>query len=126
MSYSPYGLKLIGFLKGADLNTTADQAIPMLVDKWQLNAIKIYNASTSLAGGSAQGGIYTAPSKGGTAIVGATQVYTANTGGTSATTLITGAVLTTYFTDQTLYLSLTTANGSPATCDIAIFGFILP
>jgi hypothetical protein len=120
--YKRYGL--IAQLLTANLNVTTDQAMAVnqagtyIVDK-----IIITNVSTSLALGLAAGGFYTAASKGGTAIVGAGQVYTALTGATVFLnpTIAAGGT----FTAQTLYFSLTTGNGSAATADILIFGFVL-
>ena len=72
----------------------------------------------------AQGGVYTAISKGGTAIVAAGQAYT------SATTTSKIVPLTLATTDvqtasgglATLYLSLTTVQGAAATCDVIVKG----
>jgi predicted solute-binding protein len=84
--------------------------------------IYVTNASTSLT--LAAGGIYTATSKGGTAIVAAGQVYSALT--SSSKTLQTTIAVTDTRTESTLYLSLTTAQGSAATADVYVFADVLP
>ena len=117
--------QLIGKLIGANMNVTTDQAIPITrigSQKYLITKIFVTNASTSLT--AADGGIYTATSKGGTAIVAAAQVYTALTAATVGLDL-TLAVNNTYVLDN-LYLSLTGAQGGAATADIYVFGVILP
>lgn len=117
--------QLLGSLIGADMNVTTDQAIPITrigSQKYLITKIVVTNASTSLT--AADGGIYTATSKGGTAIVAAAQVYTALTAATVALNL-TLAVNNTY-TLNNIYLSLTGAQGGAATADIYVFGIILP
>ena len=117
--------QLLGKLIGANMNVTTDQAIPITrigTQKYLITKIFVTNASTSLT--AADGGIYTATSKGGTAIVAAAQVYTALTAATVGLDL-TLAVNNTYVLDN-LYLSLTGAQGGAATADIYVFGIILP
>jgi hypothetical protein len=71
----------------------------------------------------AVGGFYPTTAKGGTPIVAATQIYSALT---SASVLLNATVaatpLVTRFTVTPVYLSLTTAQGSAATCDIYVIG----
>lgn len=117
--------QLLGKLIGANMNVTTDQAIPITrigSQKYLITKIFVTNASTSLT--AADGGIYTATSKGGTAIVAAAQVYTALTAATVGLDL-TLAVNNTYVLDN-LYLSLTGTQGGAATADIYVFGIVLP
>jgi len=117
--------QLLGKLIGANMNVTTDQAIPITrigSQKYLITKIFVTNASTSLT--NADGGIYTATSKGGTAIVAAAQVYTALTSATVGLDL-TLAVNNTYVLDN-LYFSLTGAQGGAATADIYVFGIVLP
>jgi len=117
--------QLLGKLIGANMNVLTDQAIPITrigTQKYIITKIVVTNASTSLT--AADGGIYTAVSKGGTAIVAAAQVYTALTSATVALDL-TLAVNNTYTLDN-LYLSLTGTQGGAATADIYVFGIVLP
>lgn len=115
---------MLGSLIGANMNVTTDQAIPITrigSKRYVITRITVTNASTSLT--NADGGIYTATSKGGTAIVAAAQVYTALTSSTVALDL-TLAVNNTYALDN-LYLSLTGAQGGAATADVRVYGYIL-
>lgn len=125
MSYEGSGLihyNILGKLLGANMNSTADQSIPIRSANYIIKEIVIANASTSLS--LAAGGFYTAPSKGGSAIVAAIQTYSALTG----STLILNPTLalgTTKRTESPLYFALTTAQGGAATADIYIFGYAL-
>lgn len=121
----PSGAAPLGSLRTANMNSTADQAIPVFVAKYLVTKITATNCSGTLAGGLAAGGIYSATAKGGSAIVAATQLYTALTAAT-VTLGLTLAITTTSFNANTLYLSLTTANGSAITCDLYVYGDALP
>jgi hypothetical protein len=115
---------LLGQLIGANMNVLTDQAIPITrigTKRYQITRITVTNASTSLT--AADGGIYTATSKGGTAVVAATQLYTALTSSTVALDL-TLAVNNTYNVNN-LYLSLTGTQGAAATADVRVYGYIL-
>lgn len=112
-------------LIGANFNSTADQAITGLPAKYVMRRIVVTNASVSLT--TAAGGIYTAASKGGTVVVAAAQAYSALTAAGKFKDLTLEAVVgTDVLTATTLYLSLTTAQGAPATGDVYIFGDPLP
>lgn len=112
------GEMCLGGLVGANMNSTADQSITISSASYVITAIIVTNASISLT--TAAGGIYTAASKGGTAVVAAGQVYSALTAATKQ------LALTLNDTDRrtvtALILSLTTAQGSAATADIYIYG----
>lgn len=116
-----YGI--IGKLITANLNTTADQVFVMNTGFTTYQIDRILATNKSATPTLAAGGIYTAASKGGSPIVAATQVFTT----LSATNIVTALTLalTTSFTANPLYLSLTTANGSACTCDMYIFGWML-
>jgi hypothetical protein len=124
-----FGGILLGKLIAANMNVTTDQQITMFSNpsKFVLRRIVVTNASTSLS--TAAGGIYTAVSKGGTAVVAASQAYSTLT--TSALfldlTLNTAgnANITVKSSVPNLYLSLTTAQGGAATADVYVYGDIL-
>ena len=124
-----FGGILLGKLIAANMNVTTDQQITMFSNpsKFVLRRIVVTNASTSLS--TAAGGIYTAVSKGGTAVVAASQAYSTLT--TSSLfldlTLNTAgnANITVKSSVPNLYLSLTTAQGSAATADVYVYGDIL-
>lgn len=118
---------LLGRLIGANMNSSsADQPFSMTrfsqLGNFRITKITAKNASISLT--TAAGGIYTAASQGGTAVVANTQVYT----GLSAATLALDLTIATtpgktVWTPQTaLFLNLTTAQGAAATADFYVWG----
>lgn len=127
-------LAAIGVLTGANFNVTTDQAIPILMPvgftRWRPNAIFITNASGSIT--TAAGGFYPTTAKGGTALVANTQTYTTLTGAAvnatgslMAATLAAGITNTSYDL-TTIYLSLTTPQGSAMTADIYLQAAVFP
>lgn len=113
-------------IASANFNSTTDQAcvIPATVTKWTPTAIVVTNCSASMT--LAAGGVYPTTAKGGTAVVAAAQVYSAATSSSISVNLaIAAGSLTTPYTVNTVYLSLTTGQGSAATCDFFLFGNIL-
>ncbi len=122
MSYLPNPYKLLGKIISANMNSTGDQVIAIGASKYYVDKVIVTNASTSLT--LAVGGLYTATSKGGSQVIGNTQIFSALTASTKIlllTSLITGDVLTV----SQLYLSLTTGQGSAATADIYLYGYEL-
>lgn len=117
--------RVLGRLIGADLNSTADQIIPIIgSQKFLLTNIYCTNASSTPL--LAAGGIYTAAGKTGVIIVAAATLYTALSAPAlcGATTLtVSGA--TTAFTVPNLFFSLTVAQGSPLTMDLYAVGLDL-
>ncbi len=122
MAYQPYSYKLLGSFIGANMNTTSDQAITMLAPKYYIDKVIVTNASISLT--LAVGGLYTAASKGGSLVLGSAQAYSGLTGSTKVVNLASLLTADT-LTASTLYLSLTTAQGSAASADWYIYGFEL-
>jgi hypothetical protein len=117
----PHLADMLGSLTGASLNATADQAIPIVAGKYVIRRIVVTNASGTPS--LAVGGIYTGASKGGTALVAATQVFSGLTSGTASVDLtIAAAGIGVALTAAQLFLSLTTAQGSAMTADVFIFG----
>jgi len=124
-----FGGILLGKLIGANMDSTADQRIVMFSNpsKFILRRIVVTNASISLT--TAAGCVYTAASKGGTAVVASSQAYSS----LSASTLFLDLTLNTSGSASTtvkssipnLYLSLTTAQGAAATADVYVYGDIL-
>jgi hypothetical protein len=110
-------------IRAANFNVTTDQScvLPAAVTVWAPTSIVVTNCSTSMT--LAAGGVYPTTAKGGTALVAATQVYTALT--TSSTMLgltMAAGIATTRQTVGTVFLSLTTAQGGAATCDFYLIG----
>lgn len=116
---------LLGRLLGANFNITTDQAITIDASRYVPRRIIATNVSTSLT--LAVGGIYTRQNKTGTIIVAAAQVYSALTNSSKFLDLTLAALLgTDVLTAATLYFSLTTAQGAPATGDLYVIGDALP
>lgn len=126
---------LLGRLIGANMNSTADQAITLRLPGrfWMTPGMTVATANcgifTNVSGtiGTAAGGVYTAAGKTGSQVVTAAQSYA----GLVATTdvvrgVAAGAGATTTFTTTTVYLSLTTAAGAACTADVYIYGLIIP
>jgi len=129
MSYSginllrPNSNPVIGYALGVNMNITTDQAISISGAKYVIRKVVVCNASINLT--IAAGGVYTATSKGGFAVVAATQVYSALSAAARFVDLTLAAATDTR-TEATLYLSLTTGQGAAATADIYIVGDVLP
>lgn len=124
---------LVGRLLKVNMNlagagtTAEDQQIPLFLSTAQYvryTKITARNCSGSVT--TAAGGIYTAASQGGTAVVAAGQVYSANTGATLSLdlTIATTAGKTAFggATAPTLFVNLSTAQGTAMTCDVFVFG----
>jgi hypothetical protein len=107
---------------GANMNVTTDQPFVKLLSFSSaiIHTIICTNASLSLT--TAAGGIYTAASKGGTAMVAAAQAYSALT--SSALSLSLTIAVRNNTVDPPI-LSLTTGQGATATADFYIFGTVL-
>ena len=124
-----FGGILLGKLISANMNSTNDQRIAMFSNpsKFILRRIVVTNASISLT--TAAGGVYTAASKGGTAVVASSQAYSSLSASTlflDLTLSTTGSASTTVKSSiPNLYLSLTTAQGAAATADVYVYGDIL-
>lgn len=100
-------------LIGANLNTTADQEISIPVAPWFIHRVFIRNASKIIT--TARGGIYTQPNKGGELLVPADQLFAIGEPPRILDLNIADFATGNEFSYQTLYLSLTTPEGSEAT-----------
>lgn len=110
-------------IRAANFNSTADQVCTIAsgITVWMPTSIIVTNCSASLT--LAVGGVYPTISKGGTALVAGTQIYTALTASTVVLGLTLAAnIATTRYTAATIYLALTTAQGTAATCDVYVWG----
>lgn len=120
----PSGLsQVLGSLRGANFNTTADQAIAIRsgITAFQITSIAVTNCSASLS--LSAGGFYPTTAKGGTAIVAAGQLYAALTGSSVLLNPTVAATpLVTRYAISNVYLSLTAAQGGAATCDVYVIG----
>lgn len=107
------------------MQSTSDQTLTKAFSGTNYIPTKIY--AVRKTGGvtvACAGGVYTATSKGGTAIVASNQSYTAVTGtlGHIAATI---AALTVGFSATPLYLSLTTGSTGACTADVFVFGIVI-
>ena len=113
--------------RGLNLQSTADQALTkVFVGTAYSITAAIAVAKTGGATVVCVGGIYTAASKGGNALIGAAQSWiglSAANKRVSAT--LAGIVDTDIQTAATLYFSLTTGSTAAATCDLFVLGLIL-
>lgn len=123
-----FGQILLGELISANMNSTADQQIVMFSApaKYIIRRIVVTNASVSLT--TAVGGVYPQVSKGGTAIVANSQAYS----GLNATSKFIDLTIASGYTSggsiltaKSIYLSLTTAQGTAATADVYVYGDIV-
>lgn len=113
-----YGI--LGFLAGANLNSTSDQSIYVQSTAWVLRRITCTNASGTVV--TAIGGIYSGKSKTGTAIVPAIQTYAGLAVGIYKDLTLAAIVGSSTGGNNVVYFSLTTPEGSAKTCDIALWG----
>jgi len=110
-----------GRLLGANMNTTADQAIGLMIPasaRFRVTKITVENASVSLT--AAAGGVYPAASKGGTALVSSAQAYSSLTGAAIALDLTLATANAVQPAGTPLFLALTTAQGAAATADVYV------
>jgi hypothetical protein len=111
---------VLGSIRGANMNTTADQAIPInsRITAFQITKITVTNCSGTFT--LAVGGFYPTTSKGGTPIVAASQAYSA----LSAAAIILNPTIASNprMTLANVYLALSTGAGSAATCDVYVIG----
>jgi hypothetical protein len=129
LAYAPIpGTAQCGLLKGANLNTTADQPITLTGNNPNYRVTAVYVANPSAAVTTAAGGIYTAAAKAGLAVVAAGQAYSGLTsvGPNTAGSLISLTVVNGNLTANPLYFSLTTAEGAARTADIYVHCSPLP
>jgi hypothetical protein len=117
----------IAVLKKANMNVSTDQPfVGMTIPgAYRITGVAVTNCTASPSG--AVGGIYTAISKGGTAIVAAGQTYTALASATAVQDLtVVAGVLPVREVFTAFWFSLTTPLGSASLCDIYIDGIGFP
>lgn len=119
---SPRHEMVLFTLAGANMNSTADQALTRQFNftTFRITQIRVDDASVSLT--TAAGGIYTAASKGGIAVVAAGQTYSALTSANRGMNLTLEPVGLDRLAATTLFLSLTTGQGSAAVASFQVIG----
>ncbi len=114
----------IGWATGVNMASTADQLVFINIGVLNVLPTRMVLKNCSATNSAAVGGLYTASSKGGTAIVSASQTYSTTVGtGVSQSVSISGSTIYTVGpggTGNWFYFSLSTAGSG--TCDIVLFG----
>lgn len=119
---APPPTNLLFRLLAADFNVTTDQPfIPTFNAKYRITKITAENTTVN-GMATAAGGVYTAASKGGSAIVANTQVYTGLTNALTALDLTLALPNLILVSGTPLYFSLTTPHGSAAAADLYVWG----
>ncbi len=127
-SPSPSALQQLLFVgHGLDFQSTADQALAKQFSGSKFIITKIVaNRISGAVATSALGGIYTAASKGGSALVAATQSWAGLSGAGKIVDATLAALLATDVqTASPLYLSLSTGSTGAVTADLFIFGIVV-
>lgn len=117
--------QLLFVLRVANMQSTADQQFTKVFGGTNYVVTNIIGArKTGAASVVCAGGIYTAASKGGDAIVGVSQSWVTLASGVMVSATLAGLVLTT-IESATPYLSLTTGSSAACTADVFIFGLCI-
>lgn len=109
------------------MQLTTDQAFVKMFNGtiWVPNRIVAVH-KTGAFNSACAGGIYTAATKGGSAIVAAGQSWAnLTTAGKIVTATLAAVATTNYFSGADLFVSLTTGNGAALTADLFVFGHCL-
>ena len=112
-------LRLLAVYKGVNANATGDTVLPINNStSYSVSNVIFTNASVNLT--TAQAGVFTAPSAGGTAIV----ANAALSALSSASVVSQRTVASTAAqTGQNLYVNVGTAQGAAATFDVYVYGY---
>ena len=113
-------------LRAADMTLTTDQIFTKLFTGTNYKITDISAVRKSGAFGvTCAGGIYTAASKGGSALVAAAQSWAGLSGANKIAVATLAALVATDIQSATPILSLTTGNTGALTADIFVYGIIL-
>jgi hypothetical protein len=138
----PYPLgvpRVIGVARAVDMTSTADVAIPINFTPGRLWTIGstvagisssvgaiIGNCTASMVGGTAQGSLYLSPGKVGILQNAALAVQPAIAPAFVRLAAASAPNANVFYTQNVVYWTLTAASGTPALCDIYVFGVIFP
>lgn len=110
-------------LRSANMTLTTDQSFVKVFPGTKYVVYNVVGVRVSGAFGTAcLGGVYDAASKGGNALVAATQTWASMTGANTCTEAILAAIANTTVETATPFLSLTTGNTGALAADIFISG----
>jgi hypothetical protein len=114
-------IRLLASYQGVNVNATGDTVLPIQnTTNYSVSNVIFTNASTSLT--TAEAGVFTAPSAGGTAIV-ADAALSALTASTVVSQRTVAATATQ--SGQNLYVNVSVAQGAAATMDVYVYGYDL-
>jgi hypothetical protein len=113
---------VMGTLRGADFNSTADQqiAVSPRITAFQITSIIVTACNGNLS--NSVGGFYPLAGKSGVPLVSAAQTYSLSPGGGILNVPLLGSAGATKFNIHPIFFSLTTGQGSALLCDIYVLG----
>lgn len=114
-------LRLLASYQGVNVNATGDTVLPIQNSgRWSVSNVVFTNASIDLT--TAEAGVFTAPSAGGTAIV-ADAILSA----LSSSSVVSQRTVasTAAQTGGNLYVNVSVAQGAAATMDVFVYGYDL-
>lgn len=114
-------LRLLASYQGVNVNATGDTVLPIQNSgRWSVSNVVFTNASIDLT--TAEAGVFTAPSAGGTAIV-ADAILSAM----SSSSVVSQRTVasTAAQTGGNLYVNVSVAQGAAATMDVFVYGYDL-
>jgi hypothetical protein len=114
-------LRLLASFQSVNVNATGDTVLPILNSgRWSVSNVVFTNGSINLT--TAEAGVFTAPSAGGTAIV-----ADAILSGLSASSVVSQRTVasTAAQTGDNLYVNVSVAQGAAATMDVFVYGYDL-
>jgi hypothetical protein len=108
----------LAYIRGANFNSTSDQqfALPPQITQFAIDTMIVANCTGDAS--SAVGGVYDGAGKTGNQVVPASQTYTPLNGVGTIAQISSVSTTLTYTNSATLYLSLSTPQGSAVTCDV--------
>jgi hypothetical protein len=114
-------IRLLASFQSVNVNATGDTVLPIVNSgRWSVSNVVFTNASINLT--TAEAGVFTAPSAGGTAIV-ADAILSA----LSASSVVSQRTVasTAAQTGDNLYVNVSVAQGAAATMDVFVYGYDL-
>jgi len=116
---SNQAIRLLAVTYDVNMGITGDTVLPLIASSnYSVSNVVVTNATASLA--QAVGGVYTAPSGGGTMIVGSAALSALSTAAKVAQMTIAS---TDAQTTNKLYFRVATANTAAATADVYVMGY---
>jgi hypothetical protein len=123
-SSAAYG-QMLFVLRNANMQSTADQQFTKVFNGTNYRIVDIIAVrKTGAASGTCAGGIYSAASKGGNALVASGQSWVTLAASVNVVPSL-AAVAATALCTTTPYLSLTTGSTGACTADLFIFGYVI-